>query len=498
MTTPERNRALYGTAIPNVKDKKRVEEFMKAKDQAYMQGADAGAGAVKDGLNELGQPVSTAGMPENEAFFAIGRARDKQQLEGYKSFGDKSRAEAINAVRALTGKAPIANTPQEFNKLVDTSVAFGEKSALLTPEGRNRAMQQGVKAGLSYEEADAAVQGAFGFLSKKYGKGGAAPAGGVVAAPEQYGPSKALAGGAAPTTPLTPTQLSKPAIEVAATPVEKGPVEKFFGAAVPTVRTAGLLAPVGAAPAALAARSTQKAATLATETAKFGTPSQFAAQGAAAQKELAAAQKGLAATSRLGGGKTPITGSPYEKALEKWTQKTAEATGKVSAAEEGVKTAAKLEGAVAKAEAGAARAAKFAEFMKPVAGVSRTIGKVATPLAVGAELYDTGRFIASPEQREQMTREVEATAEKGALRSAVGGALSPMKTILGTGALVGETLQSGRRARESAAALSTAEKRSQAMTEERRKDYTDEQFKALSQEERSGYLKNLRERVKVK
>lgn len=170
----ERKR-IYDTNVPKSEDVRAREQMMRDAATAY-ELDQAGESIPKDGLNELGQPVPTLGMSDNEKFFAIGRARDKQQLEGYKSFGDKYLGEARNAVRELTGRAPIANTPQEFDRLVDKSVAFGGDSALLTPEGRTRAMKQGVAAGLSYKEADAAVQGAFDFLNSRYGKKDAAPA----------------------------------------------------------------------------------------------------------------------------------------------------------------------------------------------------------------------------------------------------------------------------------------------------------------------------------
>lgn len=204
-STSDKNLRLYGTRTPNVEDKKRVEAFLKAKDQAYMQseGGSGGGGAVMDGLNELGQPVPTAGMSENEAFFAKGRALDKKQLEGYKSFGDKSRGESINAVRELTGRPSIANTPQEFEDLVNKSLGFGGKSALNTPEGRQRAISSGVGAGLSADEATARVQKAYGSL-QSMGKLAAASA-----PPEQYGPPKALAN-AAVTAPVTPAAPKPP------------------------------------------------------------------------------------------------------------------------------------------------------------------------------------------------------------------------------------------------------------------------------------------------
>lgn len=174
-TARAERKATYDTNIPRSEDRRARAQMMRDAAIAYEMD-QAGGSIPKDGLNELGQPVSTLGMSDNERFFAIGRARDEQQLEGYKSFGDKYLGEARNAVRELTGRAPVANTPQEFDRLVDKSVAFGGESALLTPEGRTRAMKQGVAAGLSYEEADAAVQGAFDFLNKKYGKKDTAPA----------------------------------------------------------------------------------------------------------------------------------------------------------------------------------------------------------------------------------------------------------------------------------------------------------------------------------
>lgn len=175
MSTSDENEAKYGKRIPNVEQKRAYEEMQRAALIAQ-EIKERGGNIPMDGLNESGQPVSTLGMTDNEKFFAVGRMRDKQQLEGYASYGDKYLGEARNAVREITGRAPIANTPEEFNKLIDKSVAFGGDSSLLTPEGRTRAMQQGVKAGLSYQEADAAVQGAFDFLNKKYGKKDTTPA----------------------------------------------------------------------------------------------------------------------------------------------------------------------------------------------------------------------------------------------------------------------------------------------------------------------------------
>jgi hypothetical protein len=200
-TARAERKGTYDTNAPKSEDKRARAQMMKDAAIAYEMD-QAGESIPKDGLNELGQPVSTLGMSENDKFFAIGRAEDKQALKGYQSYGDKYLGEARNAVREITGRAPIANTPDEFGRLLDKSVAFGGDSSLLTPEGRTRAMKQGVGAGLSYQEADAAVQGAFDFLSKKYGKKETAPA---AATPSVGVPPLLARPEENPATPPTPT-----------------------------------------------------------------------------------------------------------------------------------------------------------------------------------------------------------------------------------------------------------------------------------------------------
>ena len=155
VSTADRNRAIYGTAIPNVNQRRAYE--------ALQQGAaieneirKRGGSIPLDGLNESGQPISTLGMSENDKFFAIGRMNDARR-------------------RDEQAQAPIL----QFEKDINTSVAFGEESNLLNESGRMRAMKAGVKAGLSYQEADEVVQAAFKFLKDRYGKKDTAPTGGT-------------------------------------------------------------------------------------------------------------------------------------------------------------------------------------------------------------------------------------------------------------------------------------------------------------------------------
>lgn len=152
VSTSDYNRAAYGTAIPNV-EQRRAREAMDRDALIAQEIKERGGSLPLDGLNESGQPVSTLGMTDKEKFFAVGRMKDAMSRE-------EARRKPID----------------QFGQALNTSVAFGGESALLTPEGRTRAMKQGVAAGLSYKEAEAAVQGAFDFLNSRYGKKDAAPA----------------------------------------------------------------------------------------------------------------------------------------------------------------------------------------------------------------------------------------------------------------------------------------------------------------------------------
>ena len=173
-------------------------------------------GIPTDGMSPTGAPESTIGMSRNEKFFSQGRALDQSQREGYKTFGDKATGEGINAARKIMGRAPIANTPQEFDRNINTSVGYGGKSALLDQAGRDKAMKAGIGAGLSYEESDAAVSKAYDFLKGKYGD---------PTTPTPTTPKPKPKPDEDTTTPSTvsPTPTVPPEV-----PVEKGPIGQFF------------------------------------------------------------------------------------------------------------------------------------------------------------------------------------------------------------------------------------------------------------------------------
>lgn len=186
--------AAAGSSIVNADFRKQFEKE-KAGQLAFenTKKALAGQGQTEEqamaGANEA--RVIAMATPA-ERFFMESRKRDQAQraAERGKSIG-------------------------QFEKDVNTSIGFGEQSNLLKPEGRQRAVKAGMKAGLSFAEADTAVQNAFGLL-KEVGKRDKWKS---FAPPEQYGPPKELANVAAtptatPAAPKPPTATQIAAAEM--------------------------------------------------------------------------------------------------------------------------------------------------------------------------------------------------------------------------------------------------------------------------------------------
>jgi hypothetical protein len=148
------NKAMFGTNIPDVEDKRKLEKLQTG--AAIASEIEKNGGSVPmDGLNEVGQSVSTLGMTDKEKFFAQGRLKDRQQLGEFKTFGDKAAFEAKNAIRALQGLDPIAAPlpPQnQFQLDLEKSALLGAESALTGQKGQARAFEAGIRAGYSPEE----------------------------------------------------------------------------------------------------------------------------------------------------------------------------------------------------------------------------------------------------------------------------------------------------------------------------------------------------------
>jgi len=467
----DEEKAILGTNVPSAEALKKFREGRLAAEKEK-QLRDAGESVTKTGMNLLGQPESTTGMSEKDKFFSEGRALDRAQLGRFKSFGDKSDFETQNALRKLRGEKELYASPDQFYADVNKSMAVGATSALNTPEGRKRATAAGVQSGLSFADADQAVQNAFKNLQAVGKREGA------IAKAAAAAPTAATAAGGATATPASrgaAGTLPSDVTEIEATQPEASLAAKGYGIAKPAV-TGAAVAKLGTGMVGRTALGAKAADAL--NITKGMDAAGAARNSAALAKDLAEAQRKEELLRKLAtGGRVSV--------------KTAEATMEATSA-------------ASKAAAEAARIAKVAKIIAPFAGaasaVSKTgkvLGKAAVPLAIASELVDVGRFAISPEQREAMTNEVRDAAGKGMLYSGAAGALSPMKTILGTGKIIGETLEQNTAAKASAAGLDTMQRKEEAILNARRQQYSDEEYKALSNAERSKYMTGLRKKFKV-
>ena len=228
----------YGTNIPNVDDVAKLKKLQE--DSRIAEERKRAGGTIQQtGLSPTGQPEDTMGMSRNEKFFSEGRALDKAQLGGFKSFGDKADFEIKNKLRAFKGEQRLYANPSEFMSDVDKSLALGDKSAMNTPEGRARAISAGVQSGLSYDAAAKSVQDAFdslGAVRKKEGemsKGAAVTPTGIP--PLLQRPAETPPSGATPSAPSdqTPVQATKP---------EQSFVGEVYDTAKPVVTATGIAA----------------------------------------------------------------------------------------------------------------------------------------------------------------------------------------------------------------------------------------------------------------
>ena len=463
----DEEKAILGTNVPNAEALKALRDARLAAQRAE-QMQNAGESVTKTGMNLLGEPESTMGMSEKAKFFSEGRAVDRKQLGKFKSFGDKSDFETQNALRKLRGEKEPYASPEQFYGDVNKSMAVGATSALNTPEGRQRATAAGVQSGLSFADADQAVQNAFKNLQAVGKREGSIA--------KTATPTAATAGAATtPTSRGTTGDSPSGVTEIEATQPEASFASQAYGIAKPAV--------VGTAVAKLGAGMVARTASGAKLLDAFNLTKGMDAAGAA--RNSAALAKDLAEAQRK------------EELLRNLAK-----GGRVSVA--AAENAMGATAAASKAAAEASRLAKVAKIIEPFAGVAsaasktgKVLGKAAVPLAIASEIVDAGRFAISPEQREAMTNEVRDAADKGMLYSGAAGALSPVKTILGTGKIIGETLQQDTAAKASAAALDTMQRKEEAILNARRQKYTDEEYKALSNAERSKYMTGLRKKFKV-
>jgi hypothetical protein len=427
-------------------------------------------------------------------------------------------------MRKLQGQEALDADPlKQFDKDMNTSMTFGEESKLLTPEGRQRAVKAGVKAGLSFNDADAAVQGAFKRL-QEIGNRDKVPivVPPLLARPEDKGT----------TTTAEPTP--KPPVEVTPTPVKPSAVSEVFlgenqeGAEGSPSRGVIRGTKAGATIYGALEKKVGGAKNIVEEYNKSGIGSRLDDLKTSAADTTKTAERAAARMQKFEDtwkGKSPKAGSASERAAvseynnlkerldtakgnqaasNKLAQEASEAASKAAAAE---KVVGGIGGKIVQAGEKVGKffgpLAPVARLAKPLAPVARIAGKVAGP---AFEIYDAAKYFTGDEGEKAKYAESAATLGSrlftpksgGEFLGALGDVLSPTKNVLGVVESGRQLSRSSRDARESEAAADTAQKLFDARQAARRADYTDEQFKALSQKERTEYLKKLRERVKVK
>jgi hypothetical protein len=274
---------------------------------------------------------------------------------------------------------------------IDKSLAFGDKSAMNTPEGRARAISAGVQSGLSYDASAKAVSDAFdslGAVRKREGE-----------MSKPTGTKDAVTGippllqRPATTTPSGATPSDQTTVE--ATKPEQSFVGEAYDTAKPVVTATGIAAGAGT----------------------------------------------------IAGGAKLVETLP-----------------------------------------------KVGKYLGPLA---KGIGKVAVPAALAFEAVDAGRFIFDKDARDKMIADTEAAASQGELYSAGAGVLNPVKTILSTGALIGDALESDTNAKQAVADLDTMQRLTDRIRNERRMKYSDAEFAKLDPKERQKYMFNLRKKFTV-
>jgi hypothetical protein len=151
------NIATFGTNTPNVSAKRDLAAANAAADIVDRQQR---AGVPESMMGEIGADrsgriIDITGKNKQEKWWAEDRLDTIRELQGFKSFGDKSAFEVKNALRKLRGLEPLqAPLPANQQFLVDLekSASFGNSSALAGPQGQARAFEAGIRAGYTPEQ----------------------------------------------------------------------------------------------------------------------------------------------------------------------------------------------------------------------------------------------------------------------------------------------------------------------------------------------------------
>lgn len=489
--------ALNKKRIPNAKERLELEAANAAADIADQQ-QKAGipqSMTGETGMDRNGRVIDVTGFSDQKKWWAQDRQDTARELGGFKSFGDKSAFESKNAVRKLQGLPPLdANPVTQFVNDLDRSMTFLDKSALLTPEGQQRALKAGVAAGLSFEDADAAVQSAFATLQKR--QKGATPTASVGP------PPKELANvAAAPTaTPAAPKPPSATQIATAETPTET-PEQNVKEAVSEAVglneegRNAALQAAQGGRLAANLMREYSKGAINKEVDAIAGAGGRTRTSlGRESKSLLEAYNKAKDATVKMQQlAKGATEGSPLSKGIATVTQKATEA---------GTKSTEGLKALQAAAERSGAQ--KAADLGRKVLGsrVLKGVGRIGGIAQIAEPLLEVYKYNKNPELFDQKVDEIIERNEAGLLPT-IGAAVrdvaptplqffNPNYSPIGTmAATTVAPLEQQRRLIEAQGELAfqkgaaeIARRRGDELTQQRRSMVSDEDYAKMSAEQK--------------
>jgi hypothetical protein len=468
--------------------KKQALESGMSEDQANRAVAESGVGSVTPRLDRMAGEQRR--LEESRA------ANPDPNLQGFKTYGDKARFETQNAIRKLQGRQQLTpDTPEQFQKDIGTSMGFGEKSALLTPEGQARAIGKGVKSGLSPEAANAAVQRAFKTLSAVKPK----------TPPEQYGPPKELANVAAAATttaaPKPPSATQTAAAELPTQTPEQAVREQVGNVVAGATgfneggRNAALQAAQGGSLAANLMRQYSKGAINkevdAIAEAGGRTRTSLGRESKSLLEEYNKAKGATVKMQQLAKGATQ--GSPLAKGLATVTQKAVEAGTKSTDALKKLQAAAERSGAQ-----------KAADFGRKILGnkVLKGVGRLGNIAQVAEPILEAYKYNKNPELFDEKMEAILERNEAG-IAPTIGAAVrdvvptpvqafnpnySPVSTLAAT---IVSPLESFRRYSEAkgeaayqTGAAEIARRKGDALTEQRRSMVSDEEYAKMSAEQK--------------
>ena len=360
------NRAMYGTAIPNVKDIRGFEVGQK-KREMYQAAIDAGVSEEDAKAQVEGSGLGSVTPRLDRSAYEETQRQERLADKAASAPPVKKDMRVEQLIRKFKGQAPLAETPQQFASQIETSKGFGQQSALLTPAGVSRAKESAIAAGLSPTEAQSQIDAAASYLKTTRDKARSITKGLMESPTPEYG-----------------IGVFKPA-DKAATPVADKPY-KFQGPPSPR------------APKSLVIPSQ-------TVEKEQETSSSFPIAGAANVI-------GKAATTGVGG-----IGSNVTKATNALTQASLPRLGS------GATTAAQDSAAVlnkAKDVARANLALKEASIVSKLAGPASGVGKALGSLGALAgkanklkEVYQTVRFFGDKDYQDKTIKEMSDFGGRG-------------------------------------------------------------------------------------